>query len=677
MVNSNSKINGEHHYIGIDFGTSNSYCCLTTSGYLSATPVMIDGKTSISTSVLWVKNSDNSQSVIAFGDRAVEEWGFRSSAERKNCWISTMFKPDISYSETARNDAQAFLGSLVNYIREQGILPPDYHSNLDVILGVPAVQAPGFEETLKQIFAALNLGRIRTTPEPVGALINHVATRHDISPGDARRGVLVIDFGGGTCDIAYMFRLEVKTAWGDAMFGGRLFDDLFYQWFLDSNPGVVKLLKKSRDYYYVHWILCKEMKERFSAIMDRDRSARFTHHIHVADSYYGGLNHVSWMEFMNRASNYKPTEYLEKLLKENDETRCRNSSGSYDLIKWFTRVVTDGISKNGLELEKIRYVILTGGSSAWPFVKDTVIDMLQIDRKQLFFSANPMTAVGEGIAILPVIQGLHSQARERIKLERDIKISEIIQRIDHLAAEFASEITEEIVGLIVNEEMRRVLSDFSRNGGSIEDLEQRISETVGKRSGECQNLIQGRENDILSAVNHEVVDVLTLWFRENGMRNWSSDRHYMNNLGVSGPDGRHLKVDDPLLQFVKTITHLVMMYGLGGVLGGSGIALLLPGLPGLVLGAVLGVMFSVIGFKVLKKPLQTAFGKIHIPSWMASKLYSDRRLDKMVMKLREQLHADILSNSRLVFEKRIDELRPVIEEMVDDVVEDLTALDHL
>jgi len=677
MVKSRGKNIKEEHYIGIDFGTSNTYCCLTTSGYLSATPILIDGKSSISTSVLWEKDKDGIRKVAAFGDRALEEWGFRSPEERKNCWIKTMFKPDISFSESAADDAGVFLNELINYISEQGILPPDNKDDLNVILGVPAVQADGFEETLKQIFKEMNIEEVRTIPEPVGALINHVATRYDISPADARCGVIVFDFGGGTCDIAYMLRLEVKSAWGDAMLGGRLFDDLFFQWFLETNPDAVKLLDKSRDEYYVHWILCKEMKERFSVLMDRDRSALFTHHLHVAETYYGGLNHVAWAEFEDRAKNYRPTEYLQELLEKNSENRIRNNDGSYDLIDWFSGLVVEGMKKTGLEADKIKYAILTGGSSAWPFVKDAVSDILQIDRKQIFFSANPMIAVGEGIALLPVIQGLHAQARQSIKLQRKEKINEIVRGIDKLAAEFAEQVTDEIVGLIVNEEMRGVLSDFSKGGGSLLDLQLRISETVSKRSEECENLIQGRENDILSAVNHEIITVLSQWFHDNGMRNWSSDRHYMENLGVSGPDASRLKIEDPLLQFVKTITHLVMMSGVSGILGGGGIALLLPGLPGLVVGAVIGVLFSLVGFKILKKPLQRNFSKIHIPSWLASKLYSDRKLDKMVVKLRAQLHEDILSNARSVFKQRISELQPLIEEMVDDVVGELTALDHL
>jgi len=638
---------------------------------------MFDGTASIATAVLWQTDSNGNEQLLAFGDRAIEEWGFRTDSERRKCRISTVFKPDISLSERAREDARAFLTALVEHIRREGVLPPDIRQAPEVNIGVPAVQAEGFVETLTALGQSLNLGNLRTVPEPVGALITHVAMRHDLSPGDARSGVLVIDFGGGTCDVAYMFRLDVKTAWGDPLLGGRLFDDLFYQWFLDLNPEIVDDLSHSQDEYFVHWIVCREMKERFSITMNRDRNAKFSHHVHVADIYYGGMNGVTWEEFIERARTYRPSESIRRVLKTENGAPWREGSDRYDLIDWFRTVIAEGINERRIRPEDIRYVILTGGSSAWPFVKDMIEEILQVETGHLFFSANPMTAVGEGIALLPVIQQMHARARERIQAERDGAIQEILRRIDRLAETFSRTIADEIVDVIVNDEMRRVLSEFSRRGGSLEDLKQRISETVGKRSADCDAIIRRHEDEILAAVNMEVVDVLDAWFRENGIRNWSSDRHYLEKLGVSGPDASGLTLDDPLFDMVRTLGHLVMIYGVGSLMGGGGIALLIPGLPGVVLGAVIGVFVSALGFEVLKKPIRKTVDKVVLPSWAASMLYSDRRLDKMVSRLRKQLHHDILQNARNVFENRMDELKPFVEELVDTVIEDLTALDHL
>ncbi|MBN1297148.1 Hsp70 family protein [bacterium] len=667
----------DRHYFGIDFGTSNSYCCLTADGYISATPVMFDGKTSISTSVLWELAPDGTERLLAFGDRAVEEWGLRSIDERKNCRISTMFKPDIGWSETARSDARAFWAALLDDMQCQGVIPPDARDNLSIIIGVPAMPTEGFESSLREIVEAMNLGAVRTTPEPVGALITHVATRQDLSPGDARRGLLVVDFGGGTCDIAFMSRLEVQAAWGDPQLGGRLFDDLFYQWFIELNPDARNPLESSRDEYFVHWIRCREMKERFSITMNRNRDSVFSHHVSVAQTYYGGLDRVTWPQFVERARAYSPSESLRTILHAHPRAFRNDRTGRYDLIQWFSNVVMDGLRTQSVPDQDIHYVILTGGSSAWPFVRDCIEQQLHIARERIFYSANPMTAIGEGIALLPVIQTIHSKARRAITAQRNEKIAEIVSRIGELAESFASDMATEIVALVVDDAMRRILTDFSREGGTLASLQTRIGEMLGERSRECESIIQSREQEVLAAVNDEIIDVLAEWFRRNGMRHWSGDRHYVQDLGVSSPGQSLFSLDDPLFDLVRNISHLMMMWGGGALLGGGGVALLSTGLPGLVVGAVVGVLFSFLGFKILEGPIQRTVSRLAVPAWMASVLYSDHRLDRMVEKLRIQLHREMLDNARSVFRIRIDALRPEIETMVDRVIEDLSALDHL
>ena len=47
----------------------------------------------------------------------------------------------------------------------------------------------------------------------------------------------MVDFGGGTLDVALLDQHGLRDPWGDPTLGGRLFDDLFFQWLLDQNPG--------------------------------------------------------------------------------------------------------------------------------------------------------------------------------------------------------------------------------------------------------------------------------------------------------------------------------------------------------------------------------------------------------------------------------------------------------
>lgn len=665
------------HFLGIDFGTSNSYFCLTADGVLSAVPIVIDGVSAISTAILYETGPDGEEHLIAFGDHAIEEWGLRKEKERSECRLSTMFKPDIGYSESAYRDAGMFLRAVIAHMKDQGLLPPNSKDSMTVIVGSPAVHGDAFEKRLFEIADSLDIGRIRLTPEPIGALINHVATRNDISPGEARRGILVIDFGGGTCDIAYMLRLDVKAAWGDLMLGGRLFDDLFYQWFLECNPDAEFLMKKSGDEYYVHWIVSREMKERFSTTMERSRNGSFSHHVHVAATYYGGLQQVNWPAFEARARSYKPCDFLAELLTRSTHSAEFDSEGRIDLIDWFRKVLLSGLERHNLTPEMIRYVILTGGSSAWPFVREAVLESLQLSMGQLFYSASPMTAVGEGIALLPVIQGMHAQASRKIRSERPGKLVEIETRIDTIARDSAKAVARDVSETLVDDEVRRILSDFSRTGGATQVLYDRINDVIGMNRVESEALIRRNESEILAAINRDILEVLEKWFHENGMRSWSADRHYLATLGINSPDCMQLDLNDPMFDIVRTITSVVMTILAGNLLGGSGLALMAAGIPGLLVGMLMGAGFSVAGLTILRKPVSRLLSRVHQPAWLASRILSDKRLDGMIKKIRDQIYSGILSDIENVLKEKTRELKPVIDEFLDDVIDDLSALDHL
>jgi len=53
---------------------------------------------------------------------------------------------------------------------------------------------------------------VKLVDEPKGALLCHLWHK-DFSPDDARKGILVVDFGGGTCDFAFLRCLEVCHSW--------------------------------------------------------------------------------------------------------------------------------------------------------------------------------------------------------------------------------------------------------------------------------------------------------------------------------------------------------------------------------------------------------------------------------------------------------------------------------
>ena len=156
-----------------------------------------------------------------------------------------------------------------------------------------AKRRAAFRTKLSQIARTAGYGDVRLMDEPKGALLHHLWHK-DFSPEEARRGILVIDFGGGTCDFAFLQSLQVSHSWGDMELGGRLFDDLFFQWFLEQNPGALADMEKAGDTYYVHSYLCREVKEFFSLTMARDRFEKVSKSV----GRYGSLRGMDWPSFL-------------------------------------------------------------------------------------------------------------------------------------------------------------------------------------------------------------------------------------------------------------------------------------------------------------------------------------------------------------------------------------------
>ncbi len=145
---------------------------------------------------------------------------------------------------------------------------------------------------MSQIAKAAGYGDIKIVDEPIGAMLYHLWHK-DFSPAESQKGVLFVDFGGGTCDFAFLCRLEVRHSWGDFELGGRLLDDLFFQWFLEQNPSALDEMKQNGDTYYAHSYLCREAKELFSRTMARDR----TEHVSKFIGRYGSISDMTWEKF--------------------------------------------------------------------------------------------------------------------------------------------------------------------------------------------------------------------------------------------------------------------------------------------------------------------------------------------------------------------------------------------
>ncbi|HCL78333.1 MAG TPA: hypothetical protein DIC53_00010, partial [Synergistaceae bacterium] len=237
--------------LSVDFGTTKTYFSKCPAE--DPSPVSVDfgdGRDGLLTAILYRDGKDP-----LIGQTALDEFGEATTGERAGLRLVTNFKPEIALSGEARTAATDYLAAV---LAEAGRQRLDVDPSVrQVLFGVPSEADDGYRAALKRVAEAAGYGTPEFVDEPKGALLYHLKQR-EISVDQALGGVLVVDFGGGTCDFALLEGGRVTHSWGDMLLGGRLFDDLFHQWLLDQNPGLEEDLKARGASYFVGTYLCRE-----------------------------------------------------------------------------------------------------------------------------------------------------------------------------------------------------------------------------------------------------------------------------------------------------------------------------------------------------------------------------------------------------------------------------------
>ena len=654
------------HVLAVDFGTTNSYYCKCPADQTS--PVGVDfgiGKDGIATAILY-----RGQKEPLVGDAALNEFGETPAKERASWCLRTQFKPDIAASDEAYKNAEDFLKNIITHCRKLHIdIDP---GKREVIFGAPSESENIFTTKLSEIAKAAGYGDIKIVDEPIGAMLYHLWHK-DFSPAESQKGVLFVDFGGGTCDFAFLCRLEVRHSWGDFELGGRLLDDLFFQWFLEQNTSVLEEMKKNSDTYYAHSYLCREAKELFSRTMARDRAE----HVSKFIGRYGSISDMTWEKFLGRATNFIPSSVFTGYLQEigNKSEKLTRSDQKINLLDWFRNCLTRGLEEKNINISDIKRVILAGGSSQWPFVSDIISEVLHIDKSAITRSDRPYVVISEGLSILPALKQKLRSARQVLKddlpefCEKKIKLW-IKEKTESIASNLVGDITSNLF----DAKIKPALVEFRKSGGSVDSLKNKISLEARAFEPDLRRIVEERMTILTSGLSDQLTRLVVEWFSSYGL-SIGNDRVYREASVSMEIDGKIFvpNLYAGMLDLMGWFTAGLVTTIVAGLCGGSGIALILSGPVGWIIGAVLAAAVSVLSLRYGVKKAKKMAETWNAPAWLTKRVLTESKITKTRNKF--QSHLEKILSEKL--EKLKSDFETRVREVVEIQIEALSEIETL
>lgn len=493
------------HAFGLDFGTSKTALsiakcdgALPTANDITLEPH--DGHARIASCVL-VDTSGAVPIAAAIGSVAEEEGmiALRPGGDGARR-LSSNFKPHIHNRGEARADAGLFLGALARVsevARELSL----WREVSCTVVGRPASWPPEAERILVDLVRDAGFPDPMSLPEPVGALFYHLAVR--MKAEDVNGEILVVDWGAGTCDFTVMRngRSRPEDSWGSNLFGGRLFDDLFCRWILESAEAsgehaeaLAKLRATPQYEAYLAWQISREVKEKYSnSLRRKGRAFEYPFPIAVGSGnhrvFLGYFSVGSHEEFERRARAYIASARMIGCLKEAradaseiDRPRLAHLLGGrpVDLLAWASELVMAG----GSRVKQVGSVILTGGSTRWPWFEALVGGGDVTPSVRLYTDPAPELSIARGLGRAYAI-GAHAGnqlavlAQVRDAFVRDLVVGFLRPAIEKLCAETV----EALLADCYQSDILPVLRDKAATRLETVEANRRIGEAIGSWFG--------------------------------------------------------------------------------------------------------------------------------------------------------------------------------------------------
>lgn len=350
--------------LGIDLGTTNSAMAIVKNGQSEIIPIGANDETILRSAIYFSKI--NGKNRVFYGKDAIS----RGTEIGKIDYFKNDFKRDMARQieneviDHKRVSAEILSALILHEFKlrsNQLAMEMGLDAIQDVVITVPAYFTSEQRVATKRAGKLAGFNVLRIINEPTAAAIAYASKK------GVKGNVLVYDLGGGTFDVTLMNvqqdHYDILATDGNQRLGG-----------LDFDKRLVKLVKDKLENQGVNMTMLtpkEEMQMRYQV-----EKMKITL----------SINDVAFYELF-----FDDKAYGVEVTRDEFETAIA------DLVKDTELKVISTVSAAGLSLSAIDHVILVGGSTRLPVVREMMENLVG---KKLKYDINPDTIVAEGASII-------------------------------------------------------------------------------------------------------------------------------------------------------------------------------------------------------------------------------------------------------------------------------------
>lgn len=498
-------------YLGMDLGTANTYIYGVSGDFLPR-PLVMPGISDSGGSIATVVMYENGVPALA-GNVAEAEYYSHPDMQRKRR-LASQFKPEIALGN---DDALAATTDFLRLVRES--LPTGaIERDTVVTVGMPALAREDYRLNMRRCFADADWPRPEFVRESDAALVSCLQSGI-LDADDIGRKSLIVDFGGGTCDFSSVERLDVLQNGGDILYGGRLFDDLFYQAFCRANEDLA-MSEPSPFAWHDHWLECRRQKEIFSDFIGADANGRMSLRLLWHDARGGKheafLHDYGLDEFVRDAENYTASADLLRILTPyrdraglSQDARDLLAGRQVGLLTWL-RHMLEGVERR----REVSLVIFTGGSSRWYFVRQLAEEIFPAAR--CVHSLRGYEDIAFGLAVFPELSAAHARAETTLRQQMRSFIASSTVLVGELVEKHARGVARLCAKRIVERDMMPILEAAQGKDLTAAMLDAEMTAAIAA-DGALAPIAQNSANDLHKEIQSGLNVRFHRWLKENGV----------------------------------------------------------------------------------------------------------------------------------------------------------------